>query len=416
MNTDYIDNNSAVLDVYNKFDFEPIRGDGVYLFDKDKRKILDFSGGIAVNALGYNNSTIEKALIKQLNRGFFAQSNLFYNEEQEILAKKMCKLAGFFKIDDDKKEVVTGRAFFCNSGAEANECAIKMARKRYNTLCDREYNEIICMSNAFHGRTMATISAVGRRKLTLGFEPLLQGFKTANFNDINSIEKMITEHTSAIMLETVQGEGGILQCDIDFLQKIRKICTDNKIVLILDEIQCGNGRTGTYFAYEKYGITPDIVTMAKGIAGGLPMGVCIANEECTKFMTKGSHGGTFGGNALCCCVANAVTDTISDKKFLANVAENGEKLIAMLKSVAVKHKNIIKHVSGVGLMIGIKICDDIDNREFAKILLLNGLSSAPASNNTIRFLPPLIINEEHIREAEKMLLDSIEQVSILEKY
>ena len=407
--------NSSVLGVYNRFDFEPTRGDSAYLYREDGSKVLDFAGAIAVNVLGYNNKIVERAMLKQLNKGFFSQSNLFYNEEQETLAKKLCKKAGFYDIKNAQIKI-TGKAFFCNSGAEANELAIKIARKRYNTLCERDYNEIICFTNAFHGRTIATISAVQRKKLTFGFEPLLTGFKIAEFNNIKSVEKLITEHTSAVMLETIQGEGGITPCNIKFLQELRKLCTFHKIGLILDEVQCGNGRSGTYFAYEKYGIKPDIVTTAKGIAGGLPMGACIINEEFAKYMPVGSHGCTFGGNALCCCVANAVFDILSNKKCLAHVEKIGNSLLAMLKMLSSKYNDIIQSVSGTGLMVGIKIRDEINNRKFAEILLSNGLSSAPASNNTIRFLPPLIINERHIKEAERIIKVSIAQLKIIERY
>ncbi len=408
-------NNSSVLGVYKRFNFEPKRADGVYLYGENGERVLDFSGGVAVNILGYNNKVIEKALLKQLNRGFFAQSNLFYNEEQEKLAKKLCKKAGFYETEDIKKKT-TGRVFFCNSGAEANECAIKIARKRYNILCEREYNEIICFNNAFHGRTMATISATKRKKLTFGFEPLLQGFKIAEFNNIRSVEKLITEHTSAVMLETIQGEGGILPCDVKFLQDLRKLCTYHKIGLILDEVQCGNARSGTYFAFEKYGIKPDIITTAKGLAGGLPIGACIANHEFAKYMDVGSHGSTFGGNALCCCVANSVFDILSNKKCLDHIENIGKKLIAMLSGLSKKYHHIIENVSGIGLMIGIKINDDVNNRKFAELLLSNGLSSAPASNNTIRFLPPAIIQEKHIKEAKEIIENSISQLKIIESY
>ena len=401
------------MDTYVRFNFEPVRADGVYLYDKNGNKVLDFAGGVAVNVLGYNNHAIEKAVIKQLHKGFFSQSNNFFNEDAENFAKSLCKSAGFF---DEKTNIISGKAFFCNSGAEANETAIKIARKRYNSLCEREYNEVICMDNAFHGRTIATISATNRKKLTNGFEPLSTGFKQAKLNDINSVEKLITEHTCAVMLETIQGEGGIVACEQDFLKELRQLCNYHKIALILDEVQCGNGRTGRYFAYQNYDIIPDIITTAKGVAGGLPMGVCIAKSEFADFLTKGSHGATFGGNALCCSVAQAVLNYINDDIFLKNVQKMGDILISKLQQLKEEYNDIIENISGVGLMVGIKFFDYIESRKVAENMLFQGLSCAPASNNTLRFLPPLIITENHINEACEKLKTAIDSMKIIERY
>ena len=384
---------SSILDVYNRYDFVPVKAKGVYLYDKNGRKMLDFLGGVAVNVLGYKNKIIEKAIRKQINRGFYSQSNYYRNNDAEELAKKLCKVSG----------IENGKVFFQNSGAEANECAIKIARKRFNTIYNAKYSEIICMTNAFHGRTLATISATMREKLTNGFEPLLTGFKIADFNDIDCVKRMINGNTCAIMLETIQGEGGILPCTERFLKEVRKLCDEKDIPLILDEIQCGNGRTGKYFAYQHYGIVPDILTVAKGLAGGVPIGACIVKEEIGKYMTKGSHGSTFGGNALCCCVGNTCIDVLSKPRFLNRVSKIGEYFQENLNKLCQKYPQIFTKVSGKGLMIGLSMTEKYVTSDFAKALLKNRLSCCTAGGNQIRFLPPLIITKRHVSKAIKII-------------
>ena len=393
---------SSILNVYSRYNFVPVKAKGVYLYDKYRNKKLDFLGGVAVNVLGYNNSIINKAIQKQMNKGFFSQSNYFYNNEAESLAKKLCKISG----------ITDGKVFFQNSGAEANECAIKIARKRFNIINNAKYNEVICMTNAFHGRTIATISATLREKLTNGFEPLVEGFKIAEFNNIESVKKTINKHTSAIMLETIQGEGGILPCDKSFLTEIRKICDEKNILLIVDEIQCGNGRTGKFFAYQNYNIIPDIITIAKGLAGGLPIGACIMKKEVGEFMKKGSHGSTFGGNALCCCVGNACINKTANKQFLCNVKNTGDYFKNKLLFLVNQFPEVFKSVNGMGLMIGIKIDDKINANDIAVKLLDNGLCCATAGNNQIRFLPPLIITKKHIDECIKIIIKTYNNLKL----
>ena len=388
---------SSILDVYSRYSFVPVKAKGVYLYDNNGKKVLDFLGGVAVNVLGYKNKIIENAIKKQMKRGFYSQSNYYLNYEAEELAEKLCKVSG----------IENGKVFFQNSGAEANECAIKMARKWFNDTHNTNYNEIICMTNGFHGRTLGTISATMREKLTNGFEPLLGGFKIAEFNNIESVKQAINENTCAIMLETIQGEGGILPCDKQFLQYVRQLCDEKNILLILDEIQCGNGRTGKYFAYQHYNIIPNILTIAKGLAGGLPIGACIVKDEIGKYMTKGSHGSTFGGNALCCCVGNACIDELSKQQFLSNVEKMGQYLKTELKKIIKKFPNILKSVSGIGLMLGLTIDNKIDTKKVAENLLANGLSCCTAGGNQIRFLPPLIIKKKHIDEAIKIIEKTI---------
>ena len=391
---------SSILDVYSRYDFIPVKAKGVYLYDKNGKKVLDFLGGVAVNVLGYNNKIIKKAIKKQVKRGFYSQSNYFVNNEAEKLAKKLCNVSA----------IENGKVFFQNSGAEANECAIKIARKWFNSIHKTEYNEIICMTNSFHGRTLATISATMRKKLTDGFEPLPNGFKIAEFNNIESIKQTINEHTCAIMLETIQGEGGILPCDKQFLLDLRKLCDEKNILLILDEIQCGNGRTGKYFAYQHYGITPDILTVAKGLAGGLPIGACIVKDEIGKYMTKGSHGSTFGGNALCCCVGNTCIEALSNEKFLKHVSEVGEYFEKKLNELRKKKPEIFTEVSGKGLMLGISVSSSYVAKDIVKKLLTNGLSCCTAGENSIRFLPPLIITKSNVDEAVKIIEKTIVEI------
>ena len=388
---------SSILDVYSRYNFMPVKAKGVYLYDKNGKKVLDFLGGVAVNVLGYKNKIIENAIKKQIKRGFYSQSNYYYNNEAEELAKKLCKISG----------IENGKVFFQNSGAEANECAIKIARKWFNETHNTNYNEIICMTNAFHGRTLGTISATMREKLTHGFEQLLEGFKIAEFNNIESVKQAINENTCAIMLETIQGEGGILPCDKKFLQDVRQLCNEKNILLILDEIQCGNGRTGKYFAYQHYGILPDILTIAKGLAGGLPIGACIVKDEIGKYMTKGSHGSTFGGNALCCCAGNACINELSKQQFLSNVEKMGQYFMTELEKIIANFPNILKSVSGLGLMLGVSVDNKIEAKKVAEKLLENGLSCCTAGGNQIRFLPPLIIKKQHIDEAIKIIEKTI---------
>jgi len=390
---------SSILDVYSRYNFTPIKAKGVYLYDKNGNKKLDFLGGVAVNVLGYNNSVINNAIKKQIDKGFFSQSNYFYNDDAEKLAKKLCKISG----------IIDGKVFFQNSGAEANECAIKIARKRFNTINGTKYNEIICMTNAFHGRTIATISATLREKLTDGFEPLIEGFKIAEFNNIESVKKTINKNTCAIMLETIQGEGGILPCDKKFLKDLRKICDEKNILLIVDEIQCGNGRTGKFFAYQNYDIIPDIITIAKGLAGGLPIGACIVKKEVAEFMKKGSHGSTFGGNALCCCIGNACINKTSNKQFLKNVKNTGDYFNEKLLLLTKEYPKMFKSVKGIGLMVGLEIDNKINAHDFAIKLLNNGLCCATAGCNQIRFLPPLIIAKKHIDECIKIIIKTYKE-------
>ena len=394
---------SSILDVYSRYDFVPVKAKGVYLYDKDGKKVLDFLGGVAVNVLGYKNKALENAIKKQMSRGFYSQSNYFVNEEAEELAKKLCKVAG----------IADGKVFFQNSGAEADECAIKIARKWFNTIHNTKYNEIICMTNAFHGRSIATISATWRKKLTDGFEPLLDGFKIAEPNNIGSVKALINEHTCAIMLEPIQGEGGILPCEKQFMQDLRKLCDEKNILLILDEIQCGNGRTGKYFAYQHYDIVPDIVTTAKGLAGGLPIGVCIVKDEVGKYMTKGSHGSTFGGNALCCCAGNACMDEILKPDFMKHVVTVGEFFDAKLKKLCKKYPKVFTKVSGKGLMLGLSIEEKYVAGDVVKELLKNGLSCCTAGGNQIRFLPPLIITKGHVSKAVSIVEKVAKQLNVV---
>jgi acetylornithine/N-succinyldiaminopimelate aminotransferase len=390
-----------ILPVYNRFNFKPVRAiDKFYLVDKDGNVCLDFVGGVASNSLGYNSKIIEDAVISQIHKGFFSQSNYFYNESAENFASLLCHLSQLDKV------------FFCNSGAESCETAIKVARKRYNSIHSNSKPEIICLHNAFHGRTIATISAGGRKEYMSGFRPTLEGFVHAKINDINDLASKINQNTCAVMLEVIQGEGGVIECDKLFLQQVEKICAKNSIALIIDEVQTGVGRTGKFFSYEHFNIQPDIITMAKGLSGGIPIGCCIMSEEFAQYMNHGSHGSTFGGNALATSVGLAVCKYLSKEENLKHIENVGNFLRTSLDTIALNNSKIIKSIKGKGLMIGIEINDNMKNKEIAEILLKNKLLVTTASNNTLRLLPPLNITIDIAKQACEIIEITMSQIDI----
>jgi predicted acetylornithine/succinylornithine family transaminase len=388
--------------IYKRANLVVKKAKNQFVWDDKGRKYLDFFSGISVCNLGHCNSKVLKAIKLQLDN-FMHVSNLYYAPVQVKLGEELAKRA-FSKA----------RVFLANSGAEANECAIKLARKwgylNPSKLGNRY--EIICFNNSFHGRTMATIAATGQKKFHNYLKPLQEKFVFANFNDINSIEKLINNRTVAVMIEPVQGEGGIILAEKKFLKDLRALCDKNNLLLIFDEIQCGIGRTGKFYAFESFGVKPDIVTMAKSLANGLPLGAVIADEKCADVFTYGDHGSTFGGNPVSCAAALAVSKTITTK-FLYNLSKISDYLCKKLEVLKNKY-SIIKEVRGVGLILGVDLTingKDIVNYCLEKRLIINC-----THDTVLRLLPSLIITKKDIDCAIKILEEALRwQEKILKK-
>ena len=382
------DNN--YLPVFNRYKIVLDHGEGVYLYDINGKRYIDFLAGIAVNVLGHNYAPLVDAISKQAAKVIHV-SNLYYTEPQASAAEKLVKLSGL------------DRAFFANSGAEANEGAIKIARK-YAHQFDAEKSQIITAWHSFHGRTLATLTATGQPKYHKGFEPLPQGFDYVNYNDISELEEKISDKTCAVMLETIQGEGGVYPPQNDYLKKVRALCDKYGALLILDEIQAGIGRSGKFFAYENYGIKPDIVTLAKGLAGGVPIGAFICTEKVAQAFHAGDHGTTFGGNPLACAAANVVLDTVPNEKFLAHVIDVGNYFKNKLIELQQKHSEQISEVRGEGLILGLQL----SNSKKSGVEIVNECMQRGAIINctvgtVLRFIPPLIITNEQVDEVLNIL-------------
>jgi len=375
---------SYLLNNYARKKISFIKGKGCYLYSTTGAKYLDFVQGIAVNSLGHCNDNLVKTINKQ-SKKLWHVSNAFTIIEQERLAKRLTQnsFADF--------------VCFQNSGAEATELAIKVARKYFYSKGQTKKNRILCLNDSFHGRTLATIFASNSKKATEGFGPKVDGFDHFDFADHKGLEKSITKKTAAIMIETVMGEGGIKAIPDYCLRGLRKLCNKKNILLILDEVQCGIGRSGKFFAFEYAGITPDIVPVAKGIGGGFPIGACLMTKKVASCMGPGSHGSTFGGNPLAMSVGNAVLDEILKKGFLKNVGTVSKYFHGELNKLQSEFPSIIKEVRGLGLLIGIKIAPD--QNLFVKKLLDNKLLTIRAAENVIRLLPPLNVKKENINEA-----------------
>jgi acetylornithine/N-succinyldiaminopimelate aminotransferase len=375
---------SALLSTYRPADLAFERGEGAYLFATDGRRYLDFAAGIAVNALGHSHPRLVAALKEQGGRLWHC-SNLYRIPGQERLAERL--VAASF----------ADRAFFCNSGAEAVECGIKMIRKYHDDTGNPGRYRIICCTNGFHGRTMATISAGGQDKHTTGFAPLLDGFDHVAFGNLNELRAAVGPETAAILVEPIQGEGGIVVADPDYLRGLRAVADEFGLLLFFDEVQCGMGRTGRLFAYEWAGVAPDIMALAKGLGNGFPIGACLATERAAVGLTPGSHGSTFGGNPLAMAVANAVLDVMLGDGFLDHVRTTGAVLRQGLERVAGKHPRVIASVRGMGLMLGL-VCA-VPNLELQAALRARGLLTAAAGNNVVRIVPPLVITRQQAEEA-----------------
>jgi acetylornithine/N-succinyldiaminopimelate aminotransferase len=374
----------AVMPTYARADVAFERGQGAYLYASDGARYLDFASGIAVTALGHAHPHLVAALTEQANK-LWHTSNLFQIPGQSRLAERL--IANSF----------ADSVFFSNSGAEAIECGLKMLRKYQDDFGDPKRYRVICCHGAFHGRTMATIAAGGQEKHLAGFGPTVEGFDHVAYGNMNEMRNAITSETAAILVEPVQGEGGMRKASADYLKALRAVCDEFGLLLFLDEVQCGMGRTGKLFAHEWAGVQPDIVATAKGLGGGFPIGACLAKEKAAKALTAGSHGSTFGGNPLAVAVGNAVLDVMLADGFFEGVQAIAKRLRARLEDFARRHPGLIEEVRGEGLMIGLKC--RVPNTEVIAGLRANRMLSAGAGDNVVRLLPPLIIDDSHIEEA-----------------
>ena len=379
---------SAILNTYNRKKISFTRGKGAFLYGTNGKKYLDFVQGIAVNCLGHTNNYLINSVTKQAKK-LWHVSNAFIIPEQEKLAKRL------------KQKTFADYVFFQNSGAEATEAAIKFARRYFYSKGQKRKNRILCINNSFHGRTLATIFASNSKKATEGFGPKVDGFDHFNFGDHKGLEKAITSRTAAIMVETIMGEGGIKVIPDYCLKGLRKLCNKKNILLILDEVQCGIGRSGKFFAFEHAKIKPDIVPIAKGIGGGFPIGAVLVNKKVASGMKPGTHGSTFGGNPLAMSAGNAVMDIMFKKGFLSNVTKNGKYFLKELNKLKEKYPKIIKEVRGKGLLVG--LCLHKDQTNFIKKLLENNLLSVRAAENVVRLLPPLNVTKAEINLGLKII-------------
>lgn len=365
-----------------------VRGKGTLVYDDEGNEYLDFVGGLAVNALGHSHPDVINAAWEQMNR-IMHTSNLYYTEPQVKLAKCLVENSA------------AGKVFFCNSGAEANEAAIKLARKYMKLQAGRGKYEIITAYNSFHGRTLATITATGQQKYQHYFEPLLPGFRYAEFNNLQSFASQVNEHTCAIMAEPVQGEGGVHVATEEFFLGLRRLCDDNNILLVLDEVQCGMGRTGKLFAYEHYGITPDIFTLAKALGGGLPIGAMLCSDRVSSGFAPGDHASTFGGNPVACAAALAVMNALLRENFLKEVQDRGRYFREKLEKLKAAYPGLIKEIRSRGMIAGVDLAAGAQAGAQAvqRECLQKGLLVNCIGERTLRFLPPLNVSSEEIDSA-----------------
>jgi acetylornithine/N-succinyldiaminopimelate aminotransferase len=382
---------TPLMPVYPRSPVRPIRGEGVYLYGEDGRQYLDFASGIAVNLLGHGHPHLTKAIQEQAAT-LIHVSNLYGSPQGEALAQRL--------VDATFADTV----FFTNSGAEAVEASIKTARRYHHHHGRPEKNVLLTFGNAFHGRTMATISATDQPKLRDGFAPLLPGFHVLEFDNLDAVKAAITEHTAGFLIEPIQGEGGIRPASVAFMQGLRALADEHDLMLVLDEVQCGVARTGKLYAYEHYGIEPDILATAKGIGGGFPLGACLATEKAAAGMVIGTHGSTYGGNPLAMAAGQAVLDVVGNPEFLEHVGRMGERLRGALEQMIPNHDQLFEGVRGMGLMLGVKM--KTDSRAFVTYLRDHGILTVAAGDNVMRVLPPLVIEEAHITEFVERLSEA----------
>jgi len=376
-----------IMATYKRFPIVLVKGAGARVWDSNGKEYLDFVAGIAVCSLGHSHPKVAAAIQRQVEI-LTHVSNLYYIEPQINVARILVENS------------FADRVFFCNSGAEANEAAIKLARKyAYENMAGEKY-ELITMKDSFHGRTLATVTATGQTKFQVGFSPLPEGFKYAPFNDIPALEEAITEHTCGIMLEPIQGEGGVIIPDDEYLSKVRKICDDRGLLMILDEVQVAMGRTGTLFAYEQYNVRPDIVTLAKAVGNGFPVGVMMATNKVASAFQPGNHASTFGGNPLAMAASLATIDTIMNEGVLDNVKRVGSYFMRRLHELKNKCP-VIKDIRGRGLIIGVELT--VEGANIVKECMERGVLINCTGGNVLRFVPPLIIAEEDVDFAVEIL-------------
>ena len=375
---------TPLMPVYPRCGFRPVRGDHCHLIGEDGRRYLDFAAGIAVNVLGHSHAGLIGAIQRQAET-LMHVSNLYGSPQGEHLAQRLVDLT------------FADTVFFTNSGAEAVECAIKTARAYHQHAGATDRYELITFNNAFHGRTLATISASSQTKMHKGFAPLLAGFRYVEFDNLDAARAAIGPATAGFLVEPVQGEGGIRPASVEFMQGLRALADEHDLMLALDEVQCGVARTGTFYAYEQYGIEPDILATAKGIGGGFPLGACLATEKAARGMGLGTHGSTYGGNPLAIAAGEAVLDAVANDAFLAQVRETGERLRARLEQFIGNYPDMFELVRGRGLMLGVRM--KFEPRAFVGHLRDNHqLLTVAAGDNTLRLVPPLVIDEGHIDE------------------
>ncbi len=376
---------TPLMPVYPRCDVRPVRGEGCYLYGEKGEKYLDFASGIAVNLLGHGHPHLTKAIQEQAAT-LMHVSNMYGSPQGEKLAQRL--------VDSTFADTV----FFTNSGAEAVECAIKTARAYHQSEGgDAKKQTLITFKNAFHGRTMATISASNQEKMHHGFNPLLGGFKYVDFDDLEGTKAAMGPDIAGFLVEPIQGEGGVRPASQEFLQGLRDLADENDLMLVFDEVQCGMARSGRLYAYEEYGVTPDIKASAKGLGGGFPIGACLASEKAARGMGFGSHGSTYGGGPLAMAAGEAVLDVVNNEEFLKHVRQMGERIRSALEQLIPNHDQVFDHVRGMGLMLGLKL--KIEPRPFVAHLRDNhGLLTVAAGDNTMRILPPLIIDDSHVSE------------------
>ncbi len=379
---------SALMPTYNRADLAFERGEGVWLYTADGRRFLDFGAGIATSSLGHNHPHLVAAIAEQAARVIHT-SNLYRVPQAERLAERL--------VDASFADM----AFFCNSGAEANEGLVKIIRRAQHESGHPERYRVICFEGAFHGRTLAMLAATGNAKYLKGFEPAVDGFDHVPFNNLNAVRAAISAETAGILVEPVQGEGGIRAADLQFLRDLRATCDEFGLILGMDEIQTGMGRSGKLFAHEWAGIAPDVMSLAKGIAGGVPMGAILAREQVARHLTPGTHGTTFGGNPLACAAANAVLDVVLAPGFLDALDRRARVLWQGAGNIAAEFPAVFEDVRGAGLLIGLKCV--VPNSEVQAAFMAEGLLSVMAGDNVVRLAPPLIVDEAEIAEALAMM-------------
>ena len=386
-----------LMNTYGRFDVVFDKGIGTKLYDINGKEYLDFVSGVAVNCLGHSHPTIVNAITEQ-SKKLIHISNYYWNTEHTILAEKLINNCDHNKV------------FFCNSGTEAVEGALKLARKYGKLKGNAEKNIILYMDNSFHGRTLGALSVTGQEKYQKDFTPLIPGFIKVNFNDINDLKNNFSRNVCAIIIEPIQGEGGINPASIEFLEEARRLCDAHDAILIFDEIQCGIGRLGTLFAYKKFGVTPDVICIAKALGGGFPIGAFIANEKASVGLAPGDHGSTYGGNPLGCAISNAILDELITNKLIAQIDEKSRYLQERLDTLKEKY-GVILEIRGMGLLIGIQIKGNI--KEFINNCFNKGLLVVSAGTDVVRLLPPLNVTKDEIDMAIAILEEVMKEQEVV---